>query len=732
VYGHWREEAHRNETLRADTFANVWEWMFRLRMEEAKDDDDRPDTMETIEAFAMNLTRKKRRNGTDGSLGECPAPSSGAAARGASASSPSTTPASPRIGRDSGTDDAKRKQQQLHEFFLLKADDGGGASSCASPLATTGTKSPRLIDHEGNRRASPSSSFGIVIDESSPGGAEPIQVPESAPAAHHPENGDRLSSPASRLEREDRLRAVHERRLAGERTVRILATKRAEQLRNECESLTHRITQLEEENAGLRESLKRANVMLADQVRDPVRERSSDDECASIKHRVAPLEEENVTLYDIFENAGLMMVDPVREPVQERDARGSTASSADAETGGSAFGGALSTCPGPVFQQQNPWFSTRPSGPQPMDFTQGGFAGGSALVYWPPAAYYAPARPPMPVGAYNVSAAPASFETRTYYAPLAGAYEPYAVRNPQDPLRAELLAWQTAHHDLRCAYSGAEYELDGVRAQLSQARDALGRAGAENRLLQSRVNDLEDKRRKMDATVLRLTETKRAMPIEFQDVETLRAQLAAKDSDLERSHASLDELRALNAKLQKLVDGPVRAGRPANAVQVEREKEHRAATLHARDLEQQHQGTKQQIQRLEQEIQNKEQPSEIRLGRTSFECEEAERGRSNVGLVETNDDREQLAAPNQVLQERVRNLEGEVAQVNKALNTHQLGSLRRFTGCGASTPCASQCAAVSASSKSSVKSIAPALVHPSINLNYVYMPEAIPVSSFYV
>jgi predicted nucleic acid-binding Zn-ribbon protein len=451
-----------------------------------------------------------------------------------------------------------------------------------------------------------------------------------------------------------------------------LATKRADQLRNECDSLTHRIAQLEEENAGLHESLKRANVMLADQAREPVRERSSDDECASIEHRVAPLEGKNVTLYDIFANAESMMVDPDGEPVQERDARGSSNSSAEA--GGSAFGRAFSTCPGPVIQHQNPWFSTRPSGPQPMDFTQDGFTGGSALVYWPPAAYSAPARPPMPVGTYSVSAAPASFETRTYYAPVAGAYEPYAVRNPQDPLRAELLAWHTAHHDLRCAYSGVMYELDGVRAQLSQARDELARAGAENRLLQSRVNDLEDKRRSLEAVVLRLTEEKRAMPKEFQDVETLRAQLAAKDSDLEKSHASLDELRALNAKLQKLVDGPVRAGRLANAVQVEREKEHRAATLHARDLEQQHQGTKQQIQRLEQEMQNTEQPSEIQLGRTSFECEEAELGGSNAGLVETNDDREQLAATNQVLQERVRNHEGELAPVNKELDTYQLGS----------------------------------------------------------
>jgi hypothetical protein len=274
--------------------------------------------------------------------------------------------------------------------------------------------------------------------------------------------------------------------------------------------VAHRIAQLEEENAGLRESLKRANVMLADQAREPDRERSSDGECAPIEHRVAPLEEENVTLYDIFANAESMMEDPVGEPVQERDARGSSASRAEA--GGSAFGGALSTCPGPGFQHQNPWFSTRPSGPQLMDCTQGGFAGGSALVYWPPAAYYAPVRPPMPVGAYNVSAAPASFETRTYYAPMTGAYEPYSVRNPPDPLRAELLTWQTAHHDLRCAYSGVWYELDGVRAQLSQARDELARAGAENRLLQSRVNDLEDKRRTLEAVVLRLTEEKRAMP----------------------------------------------------------------------------------------------------------------------------------------------------------------------------------------------------------------------------
>jgi hypothetical protein len=80
VYGHWREEAHPNETLRADIFANVWEWMFRACMEEAKGDDDRSDTMETIEAFAMSRARKKRRNDTDGSWGECPAPSSGAAA----------------------------------------------------------------------------------------------------------------------------------------------------------------------------------------------------------------------------------------------------------------------------------------------------------------------------------------------------------------------------------------------------------------------------------------------------------------------------------------------------------------------------------------------------------------------------------------------------------------------------------------------------------------------------
>jgi DNA polymerase sigma len=39
----------------------------------------------------------------------------------------------------------------------------------------------------------------------------------------------------------------------------------------------------------------------------------------------------------------------------------------------------------------------------------------------------------------------------------------------------------------------------------------------------------------------------------------LRAQLAAKDSELEKRQASLDELRALIATLQKLVDGPVRA-----------------------------------------------------------------------------------------------------------------------------------------------------------------------------
>jgi hypothetical protein len=126
----------------------------------------------------------------------------------------------------------------------------------------------------------------------------------------------------------------------------------------------------------------------------------------------------------------------------------------------------------------------------------------------------------------------------------------------------------------------------------------------------------------------------------------LRAQLAAKDSELEKCQASLDELRALNAKLQKLVDGPVRAGRSANAVQVGREKEPRAATP-----EQRPQSAKQQTQRLEQEMQNTEQPSEIQLGRTSFECEEAELGRSNAGLVETNDDCEQLAATNQVRQE---------------------------------------------------------------------------------
>jgi predicted nucleic acid-binding Zn-ribbon protein len=259
VYAHWRE-AHPTESLPVDTFANVWEWMFReCKEEEAKDDDDddHPDFMETIEAFVMNRMKKRVEGG--GTKGRAAAlePAADSAAADAEVAAALSAPAAtvtktPPVGHTgTGPSKAGAKFSLMPPTRKRKKQQAGASSATGDApeaFATrAGSKSPRLIEAQGTD--------GCPPHHYSPGTDLPDQEEPDRPSSTLQDDVEgvrQAPSPGTML--------LLDRWLCSERTVRILATKRADQLRNECDSLSHRIAQLEEENARLRRALERAKV----------------------------------------------------------------------------------------------------------------------------------------------------------------------------------------------------------------------------------------------------------------------------------------------------------------------------------------------------------------------------------------------------------------------------------------------------------------------------------------
>jgi hypothetical protein len=262
VYAHWRE-ARPTESLRVDTFSNVWEWMFRACKEEEEedDDDDRPDSMETIEAFVMNRMQKRvDGGGTKGRAAALePAADSAAAdaevaAAALSASAATVTTTTPPVG-STGTGSGKAGVQ----FSLMpptrkrkKKQVGASSATDDAPEASAnraGSKSSRLIEAQGTDGCPPHH-YSLGIGPDLPVQEEPGRPPSTL--QDDVEGGREAPSPGTML--------LLERWLCSERTVRILATKRVDELTEERSSLKLRNEALADENARLRRALELATV----------------------------------------------------------------------------------------------------------------------------------------------------------------------------------------------------------------------------------------------------------------------------------------------------------------------------------------------------------------------------------------------------------------------------------------------------------------------------------------
>jgi hypothetical protein len=259
VYAHWRE-AHPTAPLRVDTFSNVWEWMFRECKEgegdeDDDDDDDRPNSMETIEAFVMNRMKKRVEGEETKRLATVLEPAADSAAADAEVAAALSAPAAtvttktPVVPTGTGPGKVKakvsfppptrkRKEQAVASSAGDAADDGA---------TRAGSKSPRLIEAQGTD--------GCPPPHYSPGPDLKAQNESDRPSSTMQDDveGDgEAPSPGTML--------LLERWLCSERTVRILATKRVDELTEERRSLKLRNEVLADENARLRRALEGAKV----------------------------------------------------------------------------------------------------------------------------------------------------------------------------------------------------------------------------------------------------------------------------------------------------------------------------------------------------------------------------------------------------------------------------------------------------------------------------------------
>jgi hypothetical protein len=793
VYAHWRE-AHPTEKLRTDTFANVWEWMVRERKKVGASN-----TFEAIEELVARCMKKRvDKEGAKG-LAAVLEPAEGSAtaqdkvAAAAYASAASVTAVAPATDGTDGTGALElqtRKRKNPHEASNQDVPQEAAAS-------TTGSKSPRLIEKQAATGSASTAPPFLGPWCAAPG---PDLQREAIPDRILPTMQDDGESEAPIRP------GILERRLSGERMVRILATKRVDDLTEKCNSLELRNAQLEEESARLRSELERATARARNVPRDQVLD------------------------------SNLPAAGAVSDPAPNRPRQAETCDDDDSAAAHACGNGAGA-------QHQARWVPRRPS-VRPIKVT-----GGMCESPTPPSS-------PTPPGD-GASAAAAAGEAQTCPSPRC-AFQPHDSWTVVRDLRAELVASRTAHGELHRAYAVSQNELDGVRFddealwrdaeragnQLAQAREELSRAttanralrrkvqvledtarqeqedlraellasstardeiqrtlaetarelddvrshnealrreaasagdktshateelnraASANRALQGTVQELEERRQELEATVQGRTEELVALTEKGQrnegEVQSLRGDLAAKTVDEENCKGEIQRLRVeLAAKTvdeEKCKDevqrmrgrlavenvelvscrGEVQSLRAElvakaaelancqaslNEVSRLREESQPPARLDgagaqmeqedrtAEDLRVRH--LEQQIESMEQEIRSMGQDSELRLEqvnddrdaarsklgqveadleeahlqvrRVSTDLEEAtaELRRVSAELYQSREEREQHAAANRELQERVHHLEGELARLSKELDMYQLLSLRRFTG----------------------------------------------------
>jgi chromosome segregation ATPase len=323
------------------------------------------------------------------------------------------------------------------------------------------------------------------------------------------------------------------------------------------------------------------------------------------------------------------------------------------------------------------------------------------------------------------------------------------IRQQRESLDARLQALEETTEALKEVRSENEaLRRDSVRSgtDLAEARVELDRARSDKAELNRSLNVAEETRHELDATVLQLIEEKRALTVNTQnELQGLRCELAetivkltkcrgevqrllgesdAKDLKVAQCRASMKELSTRHAELRSLLDRERQASVAANNARVQREREHQAATLLGRSLEQ-------EIQRLEQE--SALQLAHARTGREAAEAEhgrtlavldkmtaelrrvqaelgeakavggrvqaerdastaEAQRAQAELDdataenrrvqeeLERANAERELLSAANQELHDRVGAQEEEIAAANREAEKYQRWSFRRFTG----------------------------------------------------
>jgi chromosome segregation ATPase len=215
------------------------------------------------------------------------------------------------------------------------------------------------------------------------------------------------------------------------------------------------------------------------------------------------------------------------------------------------------------------------------------------------------------------------------------------IRQQRESLDARLQALEETTEALKEVRSENEaLRRDSVRSgtDLAEARAELDRARSDKAELNRSLNVAEETRHELGATVLQLIEEKRALTVNTQnelqglrcelaetiveltkcrgEVQRLRGESDAKDLEVAQCRASMKELSTRHADLRSVVDRERQASVAANNARVQREREHQAATLLVRSLEQ-------EIQRLEEE-------SALLLAhaRTGSEAAEAEHGRT--------------------------------------------------------------------------------------------------------
>jgi chromosome segregation ATPase len=263
------------------------------------------------------------------------------------------------------------------------------------------------------------------------------------------------------------------------------------------------------------------------------------------------------------------------------------------------------------------------------------------------------------------------------------------------------------------------------------ARGELVRKATANRALQRRIQVLEERRQKLEATVRSRTKEKRALTAKSQwregklqslegelaakvvelakcqgevqrlrgelavktvdaaqcqgEVQRLRSVLDAKTLDVAQCQASMIELSTLHAELRNLVRGQVLARLGANGGQMKSEQEDQSQAAAAL-VPQPREGM------VHTKCSTVEQDSALRGGQALCEREEereaeleeanatVRRVSADAELQEEQGAREQLSAAHDELQEHARHLEGELARVSRELDKYRLLSLRRFVG----------------------------------------------------